>query len=52
MFELKIAITEQNSVSSQAVGALLWNIDSGIYTASRRIRPKHPAQVDPFLDGC
>ena len=35
MFELKFAITEQKSVSSQVVGALaLVNIDSGIHTAN------------------
>ena len=36
MFELKFAIIEQKSVSSQAVGALALvdNIDTGVYTAS------------------
>ena len=35
MFELKFAITEQKSVSSQVVGAwYMDNIDSGIHTAS------------------
>ena len=46
---MQFAITEQKSVSSQVVGALLWymdNIDSGIFTLPALAKESDPSQ--PF----